>query len=305
MCQFDRGIFLTSIAVAAGLALASAVAATLEADYLAARDAAIAKIKAATAAEQHDATNGGDDKVLALDGQARAALERQMRAIIGPVTIKGMAGKGVLNLDTLSDGDEDFGLLDGLVYGAPDAKTRIIVTTDGLFQHWLQQHRNWTDNELPQQPDAAVRDQDFYTQAVLTDAAIVRYADLPIAAPAGAIFAYAMLAARTQSELPPRADEIFIAVSQGGRTFIAFTKEFKALRPIAACDAIRLEFVQKADDAAQHEGDDSAAQQQADALSAQADEEFLRCFSQGAPQQSGFAAAIKAAQALLDRLPAR
>ena len=33
--------------------------------------------------------------------------------------------------------------------------------------------------------------------------------------------------------------------------------------------------------------------------------EFLRCFAEQAPKQKGFAAAVQAAQALLERLPAR
>ena len=48
-----------------------------------------------------------------------------------------MSGAGKLNLDTLIEGDQGFGLLDGLVYGAGDAKTRVIVTTDGLLRRWL------------------------------------------------------------------------------------------------------------------------------------------------------------------------
>ena len=177
----------------------------------------------------------------------------------------------------------------------------MIVTTGGLFQRWLQAHKNWAGSDLPQDPSAAIKDQDVYSQAVLTDAAIVHYADLPITAPPGAGFAYAMLAARTQSDLPGKADEIFIALSQGGRVFVANTKEFEAVGPIAACEAIRNDLEKTAADAAN--ANDPAAQDKADALSARSDAEFLKCFAEQAPQQAGFAAAVTAAQTLLDRLP--
>jgi hypothetical protein len=116
-------------------------------------------------------------------------------------------------------------LLDGMVYSAVDAKTRVIVTTDGLFRHWLQEHKNWADNQLPQDPSAAVKAQDFYSQAVSTDAAIVHYADIAVTAPPGTVFAYAMLAARTQDDLPATGDEVFVALSRGGHVFVANTRE--------------------------------------------------------------------------------
>ncbi len=293
---------LLAFAVATIVIAASAAAATTAEDaYIAARDTAIAKVKAATDAEPKNPTGGDDDKVIALDNRELAGLEQQMRAIVGPVTIKGLDGKGAINLDTLNDGDEDFGLLDGMVYGGADAKTRVIVTTGGLLQRWLQQHKNWAGNELPQEPSAAVKDQDFYSQAVLTDAAIVHYADIAITAPPGTVFAYAMLAARTQSDLPAKADEVFVALSQGGRVFVANTKEFKAVGPIPACEAIRDDFAKKAADAAN--SNDPAAQEKSKALSAQSDAEFSRCFAEKAAQQPGFAAAAKAAQTLIGRLP--
>ena len=286
---------------AAALVLVIAVpadAAAPEEAYIAARDAAIAKIKAASDAEPENPTAGDDDKVLALDQAARAALERQMRAIIGPIAIEGMYGQGALNLDTLIEGDEDFGLLDGLVYGGVDAKTRIIVTTDGLFRRWLAGHKDWwgkNSPSLPQEPDAAVRDNDFYTQAVLTDSAIVQFADLPIEKPPASLFAYAMLASRTQDQIPSKADEIFVALAQGGHVFIASSKDIRAVGPIPACEAIR----KKAADSAEQSG---AGDDRPD-LPSGPDAAFLRCFGDKASRQSGFAAAAQAAQSLIGRLP--
>jgi hypothetical protein len=297
MKNMIRAQTMAAVLILAGFLLTPAAATTAEDAYIVARDAAIAKVKAAADAEPKNPTGGDDDKVTALINQELAGLERQMRAIVGPVTIPGLGDNSAINLDTLSDGDEDFGLLDGMVYGAVDAKTRVIVTTGGLFRHWLREHKNWAGNELPQDPHAAIRDDDFYTQAVLTDAAILRFAELPIRKPPAAAFAYAMLASRTQSDVPAKADEIFVALAQSGRVFIAFSKEFSAVGPIPSCDAIRSDLAKQA--AA------SAGQKQSDALSAKSDAEFLRCFAEKAPQQAGFAAATKAAQALLDRLPAR
>ena len=258
------GAVLT-VVLAAVRVFPSATAATPEEAYIAARDAAIAKIKTAAAAEKRGPMDNYGAQILAMDEQARAGLEQQMRAIVGPVAIQDMDDQGALNLDTLIEGDEGFGLLDGMVYGKVDAKTRVIVTTDKMFQLWLHQHKNWLGKDsasLPQRPSAAVKEDAFYTQAVLTDAAIVRFAELPVRKPAGAAFAFAMLAARTQSDIPPKADEIFIAIAQGGRMFVADTKEFDAVGPIASCDRIRNDLVKKSEDAAQEPGLDDEARLQ-------------------------------------------
>lgn len=295
-----------AVAIAAGLIVAPAAAATPAEDaYIAARDAAIAKVKAAADAEPKNPTGGDDDKALALNNRELASLEKQIRVIVGPVSIKGLDGKSAINLDTLFPDDEDFGLLDGMVYGAVDAPTRVIVTTDGLFRHWLQEHKDWWGKNsppLPQEPGAVVRDNDFYTQAVMTDSAIVRFADLPISRPANAAFAYAMLASRTQDDIPTKADEIFIALEQRGRLFIASTKDFRVVGPIPACEAIRNDFAKKAADAAK--SNDPAAQDKTDALSARSDAEFLQCFAAKAPQQAAYRGAVTATQTLIDRLPA-
>ena len=115
-----------------------------------------------------------------------------------------------------------------------------------------------------------------------------------------------MLGARSQSEVPATADEIFLAVAKGGRVFVASTKEFKAGSvSIAACDTIRGDLVEQTRGAAAAPGlDDKARQQKADALSAKAETEFLRCFTASAPRDSSYAGAAGAAQALLERAAA-
>ena len=211
------GAVLT-VVLAAVRVFPSATAATPEAVYIAARDAAIAKIKTAVAAEKRGPMDNYGAQILAMDEQARAGLEQQMRAIVGPVAIQDMDDQGALNLDTLIEGDEGFGLLDGMVYGKVDAKTRVIVTTDKMFQLWLHQHKNWLGKDsadLPQRPSAAVKEDAFYTQAVLTDAAIMRFAELPVRKLTGAAFAFAMLAARTQSDIAAQGRRDFYRNSPG------------------------------------------------------------------------------------------
>ncbi len=141
MRRIVRACAILAVVIAAGTlpsaTLPSATGGDPEQTYIAARDAAIAKIKAMEAANTEAAkknpSTGDDFAVIDFDKKASAALERQLRAIVGPVAIKGLDGEGAINLDTLIEGDEDFGLLDGMIFGPVDAKTRVIVTTDGLL----------------------------------------------------------------------------------------------------------------------------------------------------------------------------
>ena len=205
--------FLIAGLVAAG---AAATQSSLEDRYIESRDAAIKKLK-----PLYDAGTA-DDAASKADDAARAELEAQLRAILGPLSYPGF-GPGKLNLNSLYEGDEDFGGLDGLRFdsnignngqtaGVNDAnghyiepKSHIIVTTQTLFARWLKAHKDWWDKSVknvPQQIGAALKDADFYTQAISTGAAAVKFNSLPIAKAAAATFTYAMLAAHTQSEHP-------------------------------------------------------------------------------------------------------
>jgi hypothetical protein len=260
-----------------------------EAHYIESRDAAIKKLK-----PLYDA-GAADDAASKTDDAARADLEGQLRAILGPQDYEGF-GSGKLNLDSLYEGDEGFGALDGLRFdsnigndgqtaGVNDAnghyiepKSHIIVTTQSLFARWLRGHQDWWDKGLknvPQQIGAALKNEGFYTQAISTGAALVKFNDLPITKRAAATFAYAMLAARTQSDVPADADEAYASALANGKVYIAYGSIDPAVE-VAACAKLH--------------ADDSPRGETA----------FKRCFIAGASKQPAFTAAAKQAQALLD-----
>lgn len=192
--DFARRLFLIAAFVSAG---AAPTETSPEDRYVALRDAAIEKLKSI-----YDAGNI-DDAGTKAENLVRADLEAQMRAILGPLSYAGF-GPGKLNLDTLSEGDEGFGMLDGLRFdatvgksGAPaggkdaagnyvEPRAHIIVTTQTMLARWLHAHKDWWNKgikNVPQQIAAALQDETFYTQAITTDAAVVKFNDLPIASP--------------------------------------------------------------------------------------------------------------------------
>ena len=256
--------------------------------YIAARDAAIEKFsKIQDGGTSDDATRKAEDTV-------RADLLTQMKAMVVEPARKGF-GPAKLNLDTFYRGDEGFGALDGLRFDAElgdngekagengrdgkyvEPRTHIIITTQTLFERWLREHKEWWDKgvkNVPQQIGVALKAESFYTQAISSGSAVVSFNALPISKPASTTFSYAMLAGRTQSEIPAAADQVFVSALANGKAYIVFGT-IKPKVQVKACLPLRADFNEKAENA------------------------YKRCFAQRAPQQPSFADATKQAQAML------
>ncbi len=177
-----------------------------------------------------------------------------------------------------------------------DDKTHIIVTTDALLAHWLREHKDWWGPKVanvPQQVNAALTSEAFYTQALQTDAAISKYVELPVAKPAQAKFAFAMLSARSQDIGPRTADELIVAVVQGTRVFVVSAPANAKIEPMPACQQIWQEAEQKAaaaqDAYIASQLKDEKLSEQSNRLQEEGDAAFHRCFAQRAKSEKFFA----------------
>jgi hypothetical protein len=119
-----------AILLALSLAAGGALAASPEAAYLAARDKAIAEVKALEAAKASEsAINAAKDK-------AAADLEKRLKEIVGPLSVKGFAPPDQLDI-ALLEYQQGYGSLDGLFsYGKADQA--LLVTTRRLLTAWLE-----------------------------------------------------------------------------------------------------------------------------------------------------------------------
>jgi hypothetical protein len=285
---------------------AAANAASTEESYFATRDAYIDKLKPT------EINVDVDERVLKQEQAAREDLERQLRRIVGTVEIKGFAGPGKSNLETLFKGDQGFGLLDGLLYSSADDKTHIVVSTDALLDHWLKEHKDWwggTVANVPQEVGAVFKSEAFYTQVLQTDAAVFKYAELPVAKPGAAKLASAMLVARAQDLGPRTPDELIVAVLQGGRVFVVTAPASARIEPMPACERIWQEAVRKSTAAqeayAKSEPKDEKLAEQSTRLEEEGDAAFRRCFAERATSHASFAMLTQQAQVLVDRFPVK
>ena len=301
-------VFLISNAVAA------LPAKSAEGRYVVARDQAIDKASA-----MYDAGNA--DAARKVEEAATADLEAQLQGILDESARDGF-GPAKLNIDTFAKGDEGFGLLDGLRFDALvgkngekagqdgadgkyiEPKAHIVVTTQTLLERWLRAHKDWWGKNIknvPQQIGAALKDESFYTQAVASGAAVVKFNSLPIAKPEGARFAYAMLAGRTQDAIPNAADHIYVSAVANGKVYIAYGSIVRKVE-IPTCIAIRAGYDKKAeqaDDDFRSGRIDRKAYERLGDPRQQGEDAYKRCFIEHAPKQPSFAEATRQAENLL------
>jgi len=258
-----------------------ACAAGPEQHYLDLRDRYIAKF---TKAPENDDTSKQHDAAV-------EELTGLLRSLIGPVTIKGLPADGKSNVDTLYKGDSGFGHLDGLGFAAEGDKMQAVVTTTALLKHWLREQRG---EGMPQEAGAAFKSERFY-YAAIQDSAFARYAELPIAKPAAASTAVAVLGVRGNGDLkaPPR--EIDVVAIQGEKVFFLAATDAVKTAEIPACERIWKQMMAKPVDGNDPRGDIA---REDNAMTA-----YTKCFAREAPGQGWYAAVVRKAQSQVDALP--
>ncbi|PWC34097.1 hypothetical protein [Azospirillum sp. TSO35-2] len=268
--------------------------------YLAARDRSIATLN-------RDTTS---DTLSQEEDRARGRLEAMLKAMIGPLSIPGVPGEGRINLQTLLK-EQGFGMLDGLAFGMPGDRRMVVATTDGLLAAWLKGHKAWWPgrSNVPQDVKAALRSEDFYTQAISPDSAIALFADLPVTAP-GAGHAVALLALARQDIGPWMPDRIILARVHDGRVFIAVESAAVPVAAIPACTAVWRRYETRTQAASATFQASKADEKTRDALFAkvtrleeEGDRAHRRCFAERLAEQGYFPALVRQAQALQDSLP--
>lgn len=275
---------LAAMLILLAAACADAQAASPVQDYLAARDAYVTQFK--------DSDIIGDEAARVAHERALGDLETRLRGIVGPTRIAEFPDSKI-NLDSLAQGFEGYGLLDGLVYSAPDQKPQVVVATDELLGKWLAAHRRWWDgkDDISPGPEAALKSESFYSQALNTDAHFYKFGDIPLAMPASATFVYATLVGRAQDVGLQTPNEIVVTLRRGGRLFVVTAPSAATVTAAPTC-AQGWNRTEKQTA--------SAGADKEEALRESGYDAYRRCFAAQVPRQSYFAAVVKQAQGLID-----
>lgn len=169
----------------------------------------------------------------------------------GPATIKGLPAVGKSNADTLFKGDSGFGHLEGLGFASEGDKMQAVVTTTVRLKHWL---RGYGEDGMPQEIGAAFKSDRFYYYAI-QDSAFAKYAELPIAKPAGTSAAVAVLGVRGNGDLKGPLHEIDVVAIQGEKVFFIAASDAAKTVEIPACEKVWTQMMARSIDNKDPRGD--------------------------------------------------
>ncbi|OYX12957.1 MAG: hypothetical protein B7Z15_09020 [Rhizobiales bacterium 32-66-8] len=280
---------------------APASAGPADAAYIAARDGYVAAIAAAEKA------GTPDDAVFKQDERARADLQKQMTALLGPLTFKGLEKTPMFSPGALYDGDLESGRPDGLLFHNAKFDTRIFVSPQPVLANWVSHSAESLSLQPGQGLDAAMQSDSFYTQATGSDAAFQSYLPLPLPAQEGETL-YAALGLFAQDDLgniPPAA--VVITRIAGGRVTVGTAPVPEAYKFIPACTKIWKDFESKSNAlfaAVQKggKGADDPRWDEANTLRDAGGAAVRACYAKELPTQPQYAGVLKKTEALLQRM---
>ena len=166
---------------------------------------------------------------------ALADLERRLRPIMGPVSVRGFPQAGKISIESLFDGDADSGILDGLKFQTADHRTEMVVTTHALMSAWLGE--NPDPKNIPRTVEEAVRSPDISGSAFFDNAGVYRYADLPIPDASRQGIASATLILRAQDDGVVAPDMVLLSVVRGDRIFMIQSRTAVVIHTLPVCSA--------------------------------------------------------------------
>jgi hypothetical protein len=231
-----RGVLALLLALCAGQAWAQ----TPEAAYFDVRNSASAELKQMGQDPEYNPSKDlGKPELFTAAfrkeyDRRRHDVEVQLTDLLAPLpALPGYARVGVLNPSLCCYGR--FGALDGLSFEGtgPSAGNRVIVSTEGLLRHWLNESTDFwpidkkPSNDLP----TLFATPSFYLWSRASDWPVQKLVDLPIGLVDNATAINAFLASAQ-----PDATWLALSVAKGGLIYVAFFKMKTRTAPIAACE---------------------------------------------------------------------
>jgi hypothetical protein len=278
------------------LGSATAFAATPDEAFIAERDAFITKLN--PPGKELAAPTDAATKEME---QFRAQLAKRLQALIGPLNVKGFSGEGKYSVDSLFEGDMEFGMLDGLLF-TKDKRTRLVVTTVGIAEPWIKRDGFERKNDAPKDLPGALKREEFYTRATPGDAAVSNMGELPITKPAGVDSAYAMLSIRRQDFGVTPVEEMLIGVIVPPRVYI-LSMPIAKIKIMPACEKLFRDASAKSDRIARSK--DEKVAEGAERAMEQGDEAMRKCFAERVKSNPAFPKLTQQAQEFVDMLVAK
>ena len=232
------------------------------------------------------------------DEHALAELEKQLKAIVGPVNVEGFPKKGKINLLTLQK-DYGFGQVDGLRFSAK--QEYLFVTTDNILKKYLA-----GQPKLPKDLAELSKTGEVYLRAITAESAVTYFAEIPVKSANGKSYVRAFLGLTAQDIGPFIPKDIFVFVTNRNRILAAQSPAATEITEIPQCRNEWERFAKKSSDAMEVYRSSGFKNQKASDESVQYEEQgfeaYQRCYDREARNQKFFASLKKQAQSIVDRL---
>ncbi|MFG1394700.1 hypothetical protein [Xanthobacter agilis] len=268
-------------------------------DYIAARDRLAAEVAAAVKAGEKE------DAVDKRNASAIKDLQARMAALVGPVRFQGTQPAPIFMPTTLISEYLESKEPDGLLFSSSDYLTRFFISPEPVFLNWLSGRAAAADAPPVFRAGlaAAAGSAPLYNAVLGTDAAFIKYMDLPVREGAGptvnaAFGLFTQTGAR--NDVP---NSIVVTRVADGRVVIGAADVKVEIPPLPACDQIWSGYEAKAKaliaaaEKAKNDQDsrwDESAKVEEEGAAA-----YRACFVKAAPALPFYAAAAKQAEALL------
>ncbi len=232
------------------------------------------------------------------DEHALAELEKQLKAIVGPVNVEGFPKKGKINLLTLQK-DYGFGQVDGLRFSSK--QEYLFVTTDNILKKYLAEQP-----KLPKDLAELSKTGEFYLRVITAESAVTYFAEIPVKSANGKSYVRAFLGLTAQDIGPFIPKDIFVFVTNGNRILAVQSPAATEITEIPQCRNEWERFAKKSSDAMEVYRSSGLNNQKASDESVQYEEQgfeaYQRCYDREAKNQKFFASLKKQAQSIVDRL---
>lgn len=273
--------------------------------YLAMKDKAYAAVNSAGSHPTGDAQD-------ALAAHYLHDLQGDLRGLVGPFRVDGLPVEGTIRPDDLIEGDLGNDALDGLHVESTDRSMEAVISTSYLLSEWLvRTDREVQDpgNLLPLDLSKTFTMEAFYTWVFADDVHYYTMAELPVVLNGRNSMAKAVLYTRTSDTVGLDApDGIAVAVEMEDRV-VVLKQNFKdgfAVEVLPSCSSQFKNAKAKADalltDYQVTPHRDQKLFDRYQQLDDAANLEYQKCFQRMIPAQPYYAALIKRAQALVDRV---
>ena len=292
-----RTVFATLLCLSLACA---AHAASPEEAYIAAHEAAIAKIK------KLEAKKGAEKAVEKENESALADLEKRLRAIIGDLAVKPYPATGKIAQSGLSENEVGSGGIDALRFAKADDGPQVYVTTEGFLAKFVKKPEEWWKQAKKRPPSVedAFHTDEFYTYAIGVDAAFSRIAEIPLKSPQGATIAAALLGGWAQDVGPNPNQELLVVIRKGGKVYFA-TETAKSYKDIPACETIWKDAQAKAETLYKKYADGGAKDQKTldayNVVNDRADRDYRACYAEKTPKAAFFPSLVEEAQSVANR----